>query len=135
MKKLEDIPNEVFWAQIVINTSQGVGIDTYEEVEKIIAKYPEYFPWETKYNSIPKEVHIAYLDEKYPDRNKPIVCINDGRGIYQQINENPFEYRQYTFKEIIEFLTDWDKNIVTKKEQAKKLWDKHYKKYNLEFRE
>lgn len=135
----KDIPNEVLW---VLTLPRCVGSDTYRRVEEIIAKYPEYFPWETKYNSIPKEVHQAYIKEKYPDRDEPIVCTNDGEGLYSKIKSEPFIYREYTPKEIgecfkqLDIITANARNAaIVQRKKDKKLWDKHYKKYNLEYRE
>ena len=142
MFQYKDIPDEVLWASVIISTSHGIGVDTYEKIEEIIAKYPEYFPWETKYNSIPKEVHQAYIKEKYPDRDKPIVCTSDGEGLYSKIKNEPFVYRKYTPEEIVEWFRQLDtittnarNAAIVQRKKDKKLWDKHYKKYNLEYRE
>ena len=129
---LQNIPDEVLW---VLTLPRYVGSDTYKKAEEIIAKYPEYFPWETKYNSIPKEVHQAYIKEKYPDKDEPIVCTG---GISQMIKDDSFVYKQLTSDEILQYFKDWDKLLESDleiKREDKKLWDKHYKKYNLEFRE
>ncbi len=139
---LNNIPNEVLWASGIIFINHGIGIDTYEKIEEIIAKYPEYFPWETKYNSIPKEVHESYIKEKYPDRDKPIVCTNNGEGLYSKIKNESFIYREYTPEEVGEWFRQLEATIVKERNEVvlqrkkdKKLWDKHYKKYNLEYRE
>lgn len=141
MLQYNDIPSEVSWALVIIQTNQEIGCDTYEEIERIIAKYPEYFPWETKYNSIPKEVHEAYIKEKYPDRDKPIVCTSDGEGLYSKIKIEPFIYKEYTSDEIMEWFRQLETIVVKERNEAalqrkkdKKLWDKYYKKYNLEYR-
>lgn len=112
---LQDTPNEVLW---VLLSPKMVGSDTYEEIERIIAKYPEYFPWETKYNSIPKEVHEAYIKEKYPDRDKPIVCTSDGGGLYSKIKSEPFIYKEYTPDEIMEWFRQLETIVVKEKNEA-----------------
>ena len=133
---LQNIPDEVLW---VLTLPRYVGSDTYKKAEEIIAKYPEYFPWETKYNSIPKEVHQAYIKEKYPDKDEPIVCTG---GISQMIKDEPFVYKEYTpegigewFKQLEVITRDAKNAAIVQRKKDKKLWDKHYKKYNLEFRE
>lgn len=133
----KDIPNEVLW---VLTLPRCVGSDTYRRVEEIIAKYPEYFPWETKYNSIPKEVHQAYIKEKYPDRDKPISC---GEGLIAEMRKSEVKYyNDYlgkSFQELWDDLLNMEQQIRVKEAERykkdKKLWDKHYKKYKLEFRE
>lgn len=134
---LNDVPSEVQWACIILNTSHGVGLETYERLEQIVAKYPEYFPWEDKYNSIPKEVHQAYIKEKYPDMDKPIVCTNSGEGIMSAINKDVFVYKQKTAEEIMQWFKDLAamvKEDNDKEEKEKQLWDKHYSKYGLKYR-
>lgn len=135
--KFEDIPNEVLW---VLALPRLVGSDTYKKAEEIIAKYPEYFPWETKYNSIPFEVHKAYNKEKYPDRDKPIPT---GEGLIAEMKKSEIKhYNDYlgkSFQEIWDDLLNMEHQIRVKEakryKEAKKLWDKHYKKYNLKFKE
>lgn len=131
MKK--DIPTEVLWVHLL---PPMVGSDTYNEAERIIAKYPKYFPWETKYNSIPSEVHLAYRREKYPGFDKPIVC--SGEGLLSKIDNEVFMYKEYTNEEIIKWFEDLrkiDESEKIKKQKDKELWDKYYGKYNLEYRE
>lgn len=114
-----------------------VGRETMERINTIIDKYPEWFPWEHKYKSIPKEVHDAYYKEKYPNPDfKPLV-----KGIYEQMKEQPREttFTINSLREIFNRLFDDDNEKALlrqyKKQQDKELWDKHYSKYNLEYRE
>ena len=137
---LQDIPNEVLWVYYIEKYVHYVGSDTYDKATEIIAKYPEYFPWETKYNSIPKEVHEAYIKEKYPDRDKPIPV---GEGLIAEMKKSKVKYyNDYlgkSFDELWQDLLNIEQQIRVKEaeryKKAKKLWDKHYKKYNLEYRD
>ena len=59
----KDIPSEVYEA-MCIGSLSIVGMELYNRYQEIVKKYPEHFPWETKYNSIPSEVHEAYAIER-----------------------------------------------------------------------
>lgn len=146
--KLDDIPKEVLYIQMMEASPFPwyVGIDEYNRVEAIKKKYPEHFPWHAKYNSIPKEVHDAYRNEVNPGWNKPLVFddIPYGNGIEAQINEcgnTPSSFELTTkdvaniFKDFIEASSKRDEEARKEKERIKKIWDKHYKKYNLSYRE
>lgn len=132
MYNYKDTPEEVLWVWCLPKT---VGSDTYEKAERIVKKYPKYFPWEHKYESIPKEVHEAYWNEKYPDRNKPIECT--GIGLKEQLKKsNSYKpiTKEYFIKWCKDFTNIYQEELLNKKKD-KDLWDKYYKKYNLEYRE
>lgn len=158
MKKFteKDIPKEVWEHIIMVNTSKGLmGSEWYNKCLAIEDKYPDWFPWEAKYKSIPDEVHDAYRREKNPDfflsfveyqkkhgsSNKGILhAIRESheRSVERaiQINKEPFKESSIAdlFKKLIE---DKKENLRLQDEKDKKdkaLWDKHYKKYGLEHR-
>ncbi len=140
----KEIPSEVMWAGMIIYYNQPVGTTVYEKIKEIISKYPEHFPWETKYNNIPEDVHSAYKLEahgKLIDYLK-MPLFNEtqsGEGVESQINkiQNPTCYKEATKQDFIDFM-----DLLTKKEEdernedirIRKIWNKHYKKYNLEYR-
>lgn len=129
-----NIPNEVVWVYIIQWGKQAVGSNTYEEMERIIEKYPKYFPWEHKYKSIPKEIHEAYRREKNPDRDKPIVC--SGEGLLAQIKTSKvMKPSELNIEKFFKDLEDDYKKEQEKKDKNKVLWDKYYSKYDLEYRE
>lgn len=133
MKKFseKDIPQEVKeYMAIVAGTGGLMGLKLYRKCKTIEEKYPEWFPWEHKYNSIPQEVHDAYRNEQYSSTPKP--------------NEISKEAVSFSFndKSLLDALNKWQESLINeqriKAEQLKKdkeLWDKHYKKYGLEFRD
>jgi len=138
---MKDIPFEVIEAQCLLFLKNPVGMETYKRVEDTVKKYPEYFPWETKYNSINKSVHENYdkelsvlFDSFYP---RTPMDIKPGEGIVA------WESRQKVVKwgEPVDF-DELSKNLTNKLNKdsdfkiAKKiLWDKHYKKYKLKYQE
>lgn len=67
-----------------------------EELEKVqatIDKYPEYFPWEHKWTSIPKEVHEAYNREAYPERYEPWgALVTSGEGLWEKMNKKEMSF-------------------------------------------
>ena len=145
------VPTDVMYV-ITMQNFGFVGQDTLNRMNEIINKYPEWFPWETIYNNLPDEVHTAYLDEKYPNRHEPITYSlkdsgNDlidaiGIGLYAQINKAKYEEPEQTDKcfavMMKEFLDMCDNELKEEKKRTaedKALWDKHYSKYKLEFRQ
>lgn len=124
-----ETPLEVVWVWAV--SGNPMGQETYDKIRKIIKKYPEWFPWETKYNSIPQEVHDAYKGEVYPEKEvkkdvTPKVIVYTGeRVMLKDMVDTIQEYfnRQYQRK--------MDKRV--EKDRLRKIWNKHYSKYNLSF--
>lgn len=142
--KLEEVPHEVQMAMIILYSKNPVGIETYEMVIDIVERYPQFFKWEHKFNSIPQEIHDAFLNECYPERfeaTKHIESKNDGKGILEQIMENPPTQIKFTresfeenYKKWQEELIEEEKRKVIEEKRIKKIWDKHYQKFGLEFR-
>ena len=136
---IEGIPEEVWKVQVIVTTRQYVGGKTMDEIKRVIKKYPEYFPWETTYNSIPQEVHDAYQKEAFPERFKPIEFgENDGKGIQKAIEESlqkPVKMAM-TFQDLAEFVESMNKHKRERAEREKeieRIWNKHYKKYKLRY--
>jgi hypothetical protein len=136
----DGIPEDVWFVWIA--SQQPMGLEMYEKCQKIINENPKYFPWEHKYNSIPKEVHEAYLDEKYPNRHEPFIGGGSvGRGILELINEQPVSFADTEEKSLVEIFESVINFQETARKQREKqyqkdkaLWDKHYKKYGLKYR-
>lgn len=142
----EDIPEEVRRVWVYQYCGHAVGIDTWNEINAVIKAYPEYFPWETKYNSIPQSVHDAYNKEKYawmdklyqkPHPEGYIGLIPTIMQMDEVLKEAPPE-PQMTIHEIFIMLSkqedDKRKRQQEQDENNKALWDKHYKTYGLEYR-
>lgn len=143
--KPEDMPDEVW---VVLNWPyELVDIDTYNKIEAIKIKYPEYFPWEVKYRSIPQSVHDAYSEELHPggvfasfmdaskdqtsNHNGIIGLINDApSGTYD--SSKPFTIADFN-KLADQFNNKRDQEIKQLRTD-KALWDKYYKPFNLPYR-
>lgn len=137
---LDDMPIEVLW---VFNVKlMGVcGSSTLDEVNRIIEIYPEWFPWETKYNSIPEEVHRMYRDELDPGWDKPIEFKKRskvGEGLYAMVVRSNTVQRQSKISDIISAFTDLQKScnerIIEEGKKFKReveIWNKYYSKYEL----
>ncbi len=143
----EDIPQEVLECHIIMNYFDGlVGKKMYDKIQATIDKYPNYFPWEHKYKSIPKEVHIAYDKEVNGYSNGDVFvgdCSNLGGGLLELINNSKkiYEYKKPTdssivelFNQICEAQQSKENEIKKQQKEAKEIWDKNYKKYGLEYR-
>ena len=147
---IENMPDEIIeYYQIMGITGGLMGLKMYERCEQIIENNPLYFPWETKYKSLPKEVHEAYLNEKNPDRNLTIEEYNAKHGesiglipsIMKMktsvINYNPSS-GDFSLSESIKMLIDTQslerKSREQREKREKELWDKHYKKHGLEYK-
>lgn len=61
---MENLPEDVAIVMAYLWTKTPCGSDMYKRIQETVKKYPEYFPWETKYNSIDDSVHRAYENEK-----------------------------------------------------------------------
>ncbi len=149
----DEIPAEVWKVWAMQYSCSFVGLETLNEINDIIAKYPQHFPWETKYNSLPKEVHEAFRKECYPSLYEPyepfkyegtslIDDVKNGKGIIDISKPKNVTLKPFTAKD---FLESWEKMIndeqerkqkeFERKERIRKIWDKHYKQYGLECRE
>lgn len=157
MKPKTETPSDVAWVWVIQQSGQPVGLQTYEEIERVIDENPEYFPWEHKFKSIPKEVYQAYRFEAFPPRELTdeefLLCYNNenlinkegnpsGKSIMEQIGENkPTLLKTLTGKEIADMfrksLKEDEKRLQdakTEHNRLKAIWDKHYAIYKLEFR-
>lgn len=136
MIDVEKIPDEVMWVLMV--SSGFVGRSTYDKCQEIISRYPEYFPWEHKYKSIPKEVHEAYLDEVNPLRHEPIVILEGGLHLRDQIRKEYISINktvtQKDFEDMFNEMAKMEQERIEKRKKEKALWDKHYKIYGLEYK-
>jgi hypothetical protein len=142
MKQLKDIPSEVLWVWNVQLSTPFVGLETMNKINEIIDKNPEYFKWEHKYKSIPEEVHEAFNKECYPERFEPIQFEEfKGESLLSQISKS-IERKPITYQGMVDSLQMYcdNKNKELRKEQEriareKKIWNKHYSKFGLEYRE
>lgn len=139
MVDLDKIPDEVMWVLRIPN-GWPVGRETFEKVQKIIDKYPKYFPWERTFKSIPKEVHDAYVEEKKMTLMNYIEVDNGierGDGIRQQVEKNkPVDtiLTKEMYEEFINSFAKDEEERIEKRKKEKALWDKHYKIYGLEYK-
>jgi len=138
--KVSDIPDEVWHVKAIQFSKQPVGLATLNRVKEVIAKYPEYFTWEHKYESLPKEVHEAFEKEAYPKKLEWIPKeVNCNEGFLAQIEKRvTYNPQSFTAKDLTDFMENIKNEVNLKWEHERKItaiWDKHYKKYGLEFRE
>lgn len=142
----EDIPSEVWWVFSILMSGHPVGMKTCNEIHAIIEKYPEHFPWEHLYKSIPESVHDAFSRECYPERYRPFeevfADVNSQKGLMQQIRDTPLFKTPSTQQELIQMFDNYEKRLrddhnkkIAEQKRIKSIWDKHYKKYGLECRE
>lgn len=146
MIKTDDIPQDVQWVWAMQWIKHPVGLDTLSKMHAIISAHPIYFPWETKYDSIPKEVHDAYYKEKNEDWNRQFQEKRDGgyKGLIPtlvEMSEVSPESTSIPQKSLSEMIADLFKQQEEerkaqdeKNEKDKALWDKYYKPYGLEYR-
>lgn len=147
MIDIQNIPDRVREAIAVRIVGQPVGKELYDRTQQTIKDYPEYFPWEAKYNSIPQKVHEAYGREKYPFRyhiskfgkdNKPF------NKLYHvlKINIDAIPKKELTLQTLKELFSNMfleqekeRERREQEKERAKELWDKYYQSYDLPYPE
>lgn len=125
-----DIPSDVMWVwgmQLV----KYVGYETYQKIQEIIAKYPEYFPEETSYNNnfsrIPQENHDAFeefigalsYDVPYPEIRGLVKYCRLSQGIGSKEDLEKFKANEDT----------WNEAITKRKELIKIAYNKYYKPY------
>ena len=127
-----DVPLEVFEVWAIQTAGQPVGMSTWDYCDAIIKKYPEWFPWEHKYDKIPKRVHEAYCKELMEPQ--PVEQESGLPVTVQQIKESPV-----SFTEMISCLFKSEQkrreSQQRERKRRKSIWDRHYKKYKLEFRD
>lgn len=132
-----EIPNDVAWV-MAIRYVGYCGLDTCKKIQDIIDRNPLWFPWEHRYKHIPQEVHEAYFKEKHPNWGVPLEL---GKGIYELMNQKPKKIKKQKKQSVSEMMEDLFKHQekdrkrrIKERNKAKKLWDKYYKQYNLEYR-
>lgn len=120
-----------------------VGSSTMDRIQDIINRYPEWFPWEHKWKSIPENVHRAYLKEssETADRHGKKVKKEREKLKQKDADRNSGLENGFTLKHIENlFTTMWEQDDLTRKQKNRwrnidrKIWNKHYKQYNLEYR-
>lgn len=145
----DEVPDEVrrlwMWSMNVY-----VGMEYIEERKRLVKKYPEWFPWDVKYNSIPEHVHAAYRAEAFPPMdfsmwNKNLDDDVSAKGLIPTILEyNPQPVSMDSSKSWIKQLENLfveenrrQKELYNQTEKKfyddKALWDKHYAPYGLEY--
>jgi hypothetical protein len=148
--KEQRIPSEVAHVMAIIQNRIPIGVKMYEFVQNTIKEYPEWFPWETKYASIPKEVHDAYkreigesdmqsLEQMIKEYDSTKENNITGKGILGQIIEAvEKEKKEKQYFDINMYMN----SLIQEKEQyeremkrKEKIFKKHYKKYGLEYRD
>lgn len=133
-----DIPSEV-WEAVYIASCGAVGLEMYNRYQEIVKKYPEHFPWETKYNSIPSEVHKAYAIERDGGTFEELIAKAKANALENPtFSENRIDTsKPFSFRDVFDTMVKNENERREKKiEQEKKnktIWDKHYSKYNLEY--
>ena len=148
MKK-QEIPSEVFHVITIIQNGIPIGVKMYDLVLETIKKYPQYFPWETKYASIPQKVHDDYnkeignsdmdsLEQMIKEYDSTKENSITGKGILGEILEAVNKEKEK--KEVFN-INMYVNSLIQEKEQYERemkrredIWDKHYKKYGLKYR-
>lgn len=145
-----DIPEDVFWVWNIQLSRFLVGIDTWDKANEIIKANPKYFPWETKYHSLPKEVHDAYWNEKNTEADKKwseYLKDQEQNGDFigllptimsmDKVKEYPPEPPKSLseiFRDLFKQQDDERKRREQEDARNKALWDKYYISYGLEYR-
>ena len=133
---------EVIWAYFMLKGRQPVGVKIHEQILDVVKKYPEHFPWESKYMSIPKEVHEAFYKECNPDWDKPVEVLNDGKGLMEHIREqgttaytsSSNEDLARAFSDMVQWEENRRKEVDKREKEVRRIWKKHYKKYSLPYK-
>lgn len=123
-----------------------VSVKEYERILTVKRKYPEHFPWQAKYDSIPDSVHKAYNEDRWETSglnslNKDLQDGNKkGGGIFESMTtvgadkpEGPTDFRKY-FQDYYDMVTQREQEAEDRRKKDEALWDKHYKKYGLKYR-
>lgn len=144
--KKSNVPEEVWGVLLLQRSNAVVGKTVFDLANRIIEKYPEHFPWEARYRLIPKEVHEAYAKEAGWVSLGAIKRLfetplfdNKGSGLMQAIKKSG-SAKLDPAKSFHDFLKDFNEGasaVEEKKRQRhikdKMIWDKYYKKYNLDY--
>jgi len=136
-----DIPNEVLFVWQMQHYRQPVGSDLYEKIIDIIERHPNYFVWEHAYKSIPKKVHKAYEKELHPNGEAEskkcrdaIVCREGLTSFIESTAYQPTVTDQ-DFIDLMTSLQDREDKDRAEKIRTISIWNKHYKKYKLSYRD
>lgn len=116
----------------------------YDRILAVKRKYPHLFPWQAKYDSIPKEVHEAYhkdvLDESGWGKDFKIKNVSHGDGLLKSMvntgaekPKEPFDLRK-AFNDLFEMEERREKEAEERRKKDEALWDRHYKKYGLKYK-
>jgi hypothetical protein len=128
----KEIPGEVLEVWVFLSFKGGVGSFIYNKIQDAIKKYPEYFPWEITYKSIPKEVHEAYYKDLWgPDGE----MFGNPRPVKESKPLAVAKNLLQAFQEVLNRQDQEKKDQAEHRKKVKSIWDKHYKKFNLEYRE
>jgi hypothetical protein len=138
---LKDAPAEVVNVWLIQHSNIAIGSKLLEKANDIIDKYPEYFPWEHKFKSIPEEVHEAFIEECYPTRSNSIDwskidSIKKETPRSEYISSKPIN--KIDIEKIFHKLKEQEERAKRERreerQRVKEIWDKHYKQYGLEYR-
>lgn len=139
---MKAIPFEVLEAGLIMQFGSPVGLETYNRIQDVIKRYPEYFPWENLYNSIDSEVHSAFEEEKsvlyYSFWPRQKLDMKPGEGLIGYMNRKTSERKDEPAKDLKtclnEMFVEEPKKQREYEKQLKVLWNKHYKKYGLKWK-
>lgn len=146
----QDIPHEVYSVHAIMYYGGPVGKSVYDQCLHVVNKYPEHFPWEHLYHSIPKEVHKAYELEAYGPKKsfeeqfEEFKIGADHRpsgGIKELIEKAPKYTYQYdpnfnigeAFEKMYAQKQEEDRKKFEEQQRLRTIWNKHYSKYKLTF--
>lgn len=148
----KNIPSEVAqvmaWQMGAVNGRLYVDADQYTKIQNTIAKYPNYFPEETKWNKIPSSVHTEYQkdiseahDRLIPKKEGELEMI-EGEGMFgyiERLHKHQMELaeknkgKKLNFEENMKTLFLDMEREGDFREAKKLIWKKHYGKYNVKF--
>lgn len=135
---LKDAPAEVVNVWAIKQIGNPVGSELMKKINEVVERYPEYFPWEHKYKSIPEHVHEAFWQEKL-DYLKSLEQQKWDReereSSYGYIKPPEDIKLDDVFKRLFEQQEKMKKERRERYIAVKAIWDKHYKQYELEFQE
>lgn len=149
----ENMPAEVYWAMF-LRFGPPIGVKTYDKYKEVVAKYPKWFPWETKYDSIPKHIHDAYsIEMGFKEQNYYVPggvnashylddkYIPVGNGLEDQIMAATYvttdEIKEASLEYLKDFFNDLENNQKKREAEerrSREIWNKYYSKYRLEYR-
>lgn len=148
--KILDIPEEVREAWVIANLARtvGIGMELMNKYDAIVDKYPKWFEWEHKMKAVPQEVHDAYNEEAFGEARRETIKLledftpNTGAGIWNEIQAKIKEEETNPEQDLHTILKSMDDAAAKRRQEQqderkrlRKIWDKHYSKYNIEFRE